>query len=570
MRKILAPLLALILALAPILAEAQQQIPTMPPNTVFGRGAGGGLPGPGAAIPFSTFSAALFPSGIPNSLLAPGAANTVKGTVNGSSEADLAVPSCSGANQSLDWTSGTGFGCVTASVPNPGNPGYVSVYYNGTAWVAQLPNGTFLNTSSSTTCAIQEAINYAWTTSPAQGVVVYGQGTAQPCNMTGVAISVPAGQGNSFLCLACVWSFTNTTQDGIDFDTQKLLSWKMPGALINYSGNSTQVAIKMAPVTSVNGNIWSLWSDYDFGFVKATGNAPNALFFINLGVNGASQPASSNFGNNKIHFAGLFGGGFAQYNIRYPTPAGSFNAGGENWIDFNDNQDATTNEIYIGSTAGSALDANLGTNHYKGNVGHTTSTASTQAMFTDSTADEFEFTSINCYQSVGTQFNVGWGPNAGVNVINTTQAIGCGGGQETGSAGQAPNAENYLTGVWRSYTPTLSCGSGTLTTASATGSGFVMPGAGGSSHTMFITFTATITTVGTCAGQLKVTLPVNINAAFNGTFICRETASNGDAYTASLVAGNGFAGLQRYDNNTANGTAWVSGYVLTCSGEYEI
>jgi hypothetical protein len=497
---------------------------------------------------------------LPSPSIAPGSANTVLGTLNGTTETNLAVPSCSGTNQSLNWTSGTGFGCVTGS---GGNAGYLSVYYNGTAWVAQLPNGTFLNTSSTTTCAIQEAINYAWSTTPNQGVVVYGQGSAVPCNISGVTISVPAGQGSSFLCLACVWNFTNTTHNGLVFDTQKELSWKMPGGVINYNG--TGVAIEMNPATSVNGNIWSIWSDYDFGFVEGNTSTCGALYYINLGVNGASQPASSNFANNKIHFAGLFGGNVCQYNIRYPTPAGSFNAGGENWFDFNDNQDASVAEINIGSTGGSSLDVNLGTNKYKGGMGHTSTAASGNVLQTDSSFDDFELTEFNCYQSVASQFNVDWGPNAQQNTIRTPQILTCTGGLENGTT-QTPALNNYLNGAWRAYTPSLSCASGSLTSATATGAGVIFPAGGGLSKTIHFWAKISITTIGTCASQLEVGLPVTSNSNFFGTMACRETANNGDAMTGTINSSATTMGVQNYINSLST---LSNGSVVACSGTYE-
>lgn len=54
---------------------------------------------------------------VTNAKAAQGGANTVKGnfTAGTANEADNAVPSCSGANQALTYTSGTGLGCVTIS-----------------------------------------------------------------------------------------------------------------------------------------------------------------------------------------------------------------------------------------------------------------------------------------------------------------------------------------------------------------------------------------------------------------------------------------------------------------------
>lgn len=49
-----------------------------------------------------------------NAQLPVGTANTVKGSVNGTSETDLSVPSCSSSGSVLQWTSGSGFGCATS------------------------------------------------------------------------------------------------------------------------------------------------------------------------------------------------------------------------------------------------------------------------------------------------------------------------------------------------------------------------------------------------------------------------------------------------------------------------
>jgi hypothetical protein len=46
--------------------------------------------------------------------LVPGAANTLKGTINGTTITNLPVPACDGAGQSLQWTAAVGFSCVSA------------------------------------------------------------------------------------------------------------------------------------------------------------------------------------------------------------------------------------------------------------------------------------------------------------------------------------------------------------------------------------------------------------------------------------------------------------------------
>lgn len=58
---------------------------------------------------------------VTNAKLAPAAsANTVKGAATSTAIADLAVPSCSGANQAIQWTTGVGFGCATVSASTAG------------------------------------------------------------------------------------------------------------------------------------------------------------------------------------------------------------------------------------------------------------------------------------------------------------------------------------------------------------------------------------------------------------------------------------------------------------------
>lgn len=53
-------------------------------------------------------------------LAAASSANTVKGAATSTAETDLAVPSCSGASNALQWTTGTGFGCGTLSANTAG------------------------------------------------------------------------------------------------------------------------------------------------------------------------------------------------------------------------------------------------------------------------------------------------------------------------------------------------------------------------------------------------------------------------------------------------------------------
>jgi hypothetical protein len=72
----------------------------------------------------------------------PFSANTVIGSVNGTTETSLSVPSCSAAGQSLQWTSGTGFTCVSA-----GGSGTTIVFPTRTAAAAlNLTGFTYVKT----------------------------------------------------------------------------------------------------------------------------------------------------------------------------------------------------------------------------------------------------------------------------------------------------------------------------------------------------------------------------------------------------------------------------------------
>lgn len=115
LRSVLA-LLALLIA-APAAAQ-QVQIHSVP------IGKGGGVSGfnaavPGASgMPLVSQGAAADPAfgTIGNSGLTPGAADTYKGSLNGSTVADVALPSCTAVNSALRYTLGSGPTCGAISV----------------------------------------------------------------------------------------------------------------------------------------------------------------------------------------------------------------------------------------------------------------------------------------------------------------------------------------------------------------------------------------------------------------------------------------------------------------------
>lgn len=111
-------LCALLLAASPALAQWQTPDHSVP----IGRGAGStgfksAAPGT-AGIPLVSAGAAADPlfSTIANSGFTPGAADTYKGSLNGTTVTDVAMPSCTATNQALRYGAGVGPNCATISV----------------------------------------------------------------------------------------------------------------------------------------------------------------------------------------------------------------------------------------------------------------------------------------------------------------------------------------------------------------------------------------------------------------------------------------------------------------------
>jgi hypothetical protein len=112
--------------------------------------------------------------------------------------------------------------------------------------------------------------------------------------------------------------------------------------------------------------------------------------------------------------------------------------------------------------------------------------------------------------------------------------------------------------AWTAYTPTITSGSGTITTVSATGSYKVF------GKTCWFTTNVTITTAGTGGGFLGVSLPFAQVATSLSSYGMEVNA------TGSMVKGlnpaSGAMQVTRYDNASIIG----SGYVIRTTGTYEI
>lgn len=111
----LAAVLASLLVVSPAVAQWQT------PNHSVPIGRGGGVTGFGAANP-GTVGIPLVSSGLTldptfgqaqNVGIQPGAANTLKGSLDGASTVDIAAPTCTGVGQAWHWTAGSGPTCAT-------------------------------------------------------------------------------------------------------------------------------------------------------------------------------------------------------------------------------------------------------------------------------------------------------------------------------------------------------------------------------------------------------------------------------------------------------------------------
>jgi hypothetical protein len=115
-----------------------------------------------------------------------------------------------------------------------------------------------------------------------------------------------------------------------------------------------------------------------------------------------------------------------------------------------------------------------------------------------------------------------------------------------------------MTGTaWTAYTPTITSGSGTITTVSATGKYKVF------GKTCWFTVDITITTAGTGGGFLGVSLPFT-QAATSLAGYGMEVNATG-FMVKGLNPASGVMQVTKYDNATIIG----SGYLIRVTGTYE-
>lgn len=114
--------------------------------------------------------------------------------------------------------------------------------------------------------------------------------------------------------------------------------------------------------------------------------------------------------------------------------------------------------------------------------------------------------------------------------------------------------------AWTSYTPTITAASGSITTVGAHTAYYKILG-----KTMHINANVIITTIGTAAGDLFITLPSG-TARNNTSFAGKEFAVTGKSLNAYILAGGSNIGVEYYDGTFI----WANGISITITGIVEL
>lgn len=132
------------------------------------------------------------------------------------------------------------------------------------------------------------------------------------------------------------------------------------------------------------------------------------------------------------------------------------------------------------------------------------------------------------------------------NDVSGTLPVANGGTGDTGTA-------------WTTYTPTLGSGTGSLTSASATGR-YKSVG-----KTVFVEMTITITTNGTAGAFVTATLPAGMTAVADTFFGGKARAVSGKLVGSAVQATGGTLAIGNYDNTYPG----ANGEIIVISGVFE-
>jgi hypothetical protein len=112
--------------------------------------------------------------------------------------------------------------------------------------------------------------------------------------------------------------------------------------------------------------------------------------------------------------------------------------------------------------------------------------------------------------------------------------------------------------AWTSFTPVVTSGSGSITTYTAT-SAYTRVG-----KLCVMRFSVTVTTAGTAAGSMYLTIPFNAVAASSSMGVARETVAVGTMSSVTVTTAR--LEINQYNNTTPFG----SGYTIVGTVSYEV
>lgn len=115
--------------------------------------------------------------------------------------------------------------------------------------------------------------------------------------------------------------------------------------------------------------------------------------------------------------------------------------------------------------------------------------------------------------------------------------------------------------AWTTYTPTVTAGTGTATTVSATGR-YKQIG-----KTVIVQASVTVTSVGTAASNMQISVPITASTAANYVGSCFESGISGKS--GAGVIQSAFP-TKIYTTDATGATWWASGKVVDCTVTYEI
>jgi hypothetical protein len=121
----------------------------------------------------------------------------------------------------------------------------------------------------------------------------------------------------------------------------------------------------------------------------------------------------------------------------------------------------------------------------------------------------------------------------------------------------------YETNVWTNWVPTVTSTSGTITTVGTVSAKYRLE-----SRTVFFIVSATITTNGTGANAVNITLPPILGGSASGNQSCsgREQGITGKALTGVILNGAQGINVTFYDGTYPG----ANGHIIQIQGFYEV